>query len=245
VSVHHRDGTSVDDAAHDAEATDAEVAALAAERGAAGDWYGLARARRRQARMARMIGDLDAAETHLRGALSLYVALDDRYDAGRVLVELAEISLAVGDYLAAAELASQAAERIPGDTAALIVLGYGEWLAGSTADAEVTFGRALYWDADAAAALAGRGQVRADLGDYVAALDDLDQALKHELGRAAEADARSARALALAALGRVTDALEDLAASRRLDPGRSRTEQRADQIATLTASRVEGSAARP
>ncbi|HXL87680.1 MAG TPA: hypothetical protein VN969_01640 [Streptosporangiaceae bacterium] len=195
--------------------------------------------------MARMIGDLDAAETHLRGALSLYVALDDRYDAGRVLVELAEISLAVGDYLAAAELASQAAERIPGDTAALIVLGYGEWLAGSTADAEVTFGRALYWDADAAAALAGRGQVRADLGDYVAALDDLDQALKHELGRAAEADARSARALALAALGRVTDALEDLAASRRLDPGRSRTEQRADQIATLTASRVEGSAARP
>jgi tetratricopeptide (TPR) repeat protein len=240
VSVHHPDGISAGDSALDAEATDAE-AALAAERGAADDWYRLAGVRRRQARM---VGDLDAAEKHLRAALCLYVTMDDRYDAGRVLVELAEISLAAGDYLTAAELASQAAERIPGDTAALTVLGYGEWLAGSIADAEVTFGRALYWDADAAAALVGRGQVRADLGDYAAALDDLNQALKHELDRGTEADARSARALALAALGRAADAVEDLAESRRLDPGRSRTQQRADHIAALTVSRTGGSAVR-
>lgn len=72
-------------------------------------------------------------------------------------------------------------------------------------------------------ALAGRGQVSADLGDYGAALDDLDRALRFPMDRDAEADARPARALALAGLGRADEAQDELHASFQLEPDRART----------------------
>ena len=216
-----------------------DVARAADEYTAAGDWWGLAGARRRQADLARAGGDLGHAEEYLRAALSLYVMLDDGYCAGRALTSLAEIRLAAGDYPAAAELSRQAAERMPGDTMALTGLAYAEWQAGSPADAEVTFSQALHWDADDAAALAGRGQVRADLGSSSLALDDLDRALKYPLDRESEADARSARALALAGLGRSAEAQAELAESVRLDPRRPRTRLRADRIAALAGDRRE------
>jgi tetratricopeptide (TPR) repeat protein len=214
-----------------------EAARAADEYEAAGDWWGLAGARRRQADLARTAGDLDHAEEYLRSALSLYIMLDDGYCAGRALTALAEIRLAEGDYPGAAELSRQAAERMPGDTEALTGLAYAEWQAGSPADAEVTFSQALHWDADDVAALAGRGQVRADLGSASAALSDLDRALKYPLDRESEADARSARALALAGLGRTDEAQAELAKSVGLDPARPRTRVRADRIAALGGDR--------
>jgi tetratricopeptide (TPR) repeat protein len=213
-----------------------DAARAADEREAAGDWRGLADARRRQGDIARSAGDLDHAEEYLRAARSLYIMLGDGYWAARVLTSLAQIRLSAGDYPAAAELSRQAAERIPGDTAALTGLAYAEWQAGSPADAEVTFSQALHWDADTADALAGRGQVRTDLGSYSLALDDLDRALKFPLNRESEADVHSARALALAGLGRAADAHAELAESFRLLPGRPRTKGRADRIATLIGS---------
>lgn len=221
------------DAADALETARSEAARVAEEHEAAGDWRGLADARRRQADIARDAGDLDRAEEYLRAARSLYIVLDDDYWATRVLTSLAEIRLSAGDYPAAAELSGQAAERMPGDIAALTILAYAEWQAGSPADAEVTFSQVLHWDADAPSALVGRGQVRADMGSYSPALDDLNHALKFPLGRETEADARSARALALAGLGRVANAHAELAESLRLLPGRSRTEERAGRIATL------------
>jgi tetratricopeptide (TPR) repeat protein len=228
-----------DTAASEAASLEA-VARAADDYATAGDWRGLADARRRQADLARSVGDLDHAEEYLRAALSLFVMLDDGYCAGRALTSLAEIRFTVGDYPAAAELSRQAAERMPGDTAALTNLAYAEWQAGSPADADVTFSQALRWDADEAAALAGRGQVRADLGNYSPALDDLDRALKFPLGKQAEADARSARALALAGLGRTADAHAELAESLRLDPGRPRTRLRADRITALAGDHADG-----
>lgn len=225
--------TAADRDAASIEAARSAAARAADEHEAAGDWRGLADARRRQADIARSAGDLDRAEEYLRAARSLYIMLDDGYWAGRALTALAEIRLSTGDYLAAAELSSQAADRIPGDTAALTTLAYAEWRAGSPADAEVTFSQALHWDADTADALAGRGQVRTDLGSYSLALDDLDRALKFPLNRESEADVHSARALALAGLGRAADAHAELAESFRLLPGRPRTKGRADRIATL------------
>jgi tetratricopeptide (TPR) repeat protein len=100
----------------------------------------------------------------------------------------------------------------------------------------------LRWESDTAPALAGRGQVRADLGNYSAALDDLDRALKFPLDRSAEADTRSARALALAGLGRTAEAQTELAASSRIDPDRSRTRLRAARIAALAGYRDEAQA---
>ena len=220
-----------DAAGLEAERSDANR--VAHEHEAAGDWRGLADARRRQADIARSAGDLDHAGEYLRAARSLYMMLDDDYWATRVLTWLAEIRLSTGDYLAAAELSGQAVEQMPGDTAALTVLAYAEWQAGSPADAEVIFTQALHWDADEPSALAGRGQVRADMGSYSLAVDDLDRALKFPLDREAEADVRSARAVALAGLGRAANAHSELAESLRLVPGSPRTAGRAKRIATL------------
>jgi tetratricopeptide (TPR) repeat protein len=216
-----------------------EAERTAADCEAAGDWRGLAGARRRQGEIAWAAGSLEEAEAYLRAAMSLYVMLDDGHGAALMLISLARIRLALGDYLAAVDLSRQAAERVPGDTEALTILANAEWAAGSPADAEVTFSQVLRWDAEAAQALAGRGQVRADRGGYALALDDLDRALKLGLDRAAEADARSARALALAGLGRSADAQTELAASLRLIPGSPRVQRRARRIEALTTGRQD------
>jgi tetratricopeptide (TPR) repeat protein len=106
----------------------------------------------------------------------------------------------------------------------------------------VTFSQVLRWASDTAAALAGRGQVRADLGNYGEALDDLDRALKFPMDREAEADARSARALALAGLRRADEAQDELLASFQLEPDRARTRLRAGRIAALSGHREEARA---
>jgi tetratricopeptide (TPR) repeat protein len=221
------------------QAAGSDAARIADEYEAAGDWRGLADARRRQGEIAQSAGDLEDAEEYMRTAWSLYIMLNDDYWATRAMISLAEIRLSMGDYIAAAELSGQAIERIPGDIAALTVLAYSEWQAGSPADAEVIFTQALHWDADAPDALVGRGQVRADLGSYALAVDDLDRGLKFPLNRESEADARSARALALAGLGRAASAHAELAESYRLIPARSRTKGRADQIETLIGDLAE------
>ncbi len=211
----------------------AGAAGVAGTRRTTGDWDGVASEQASQADAAREAGDLAGAEEHLRAALSLYVMLEDSYSAARTLTSLGDLRFIAGDYTGAAELNRQAVERIPGDAKALTGLAYAEWRAGSPADAELTFSQVLSWESDTAAALAGRGQVRADLGNYAAALDDLDRALKLPLDRDTEADARSARALALAGLGRVTEGRTELAASLRIDPDRARSRLRAGRIAAL------------
>lgn len=219
--------------ARDHDAVSVHAASAASSRRAADHWDGVASEQASQADAARAAGDLAGAEEHLRAALSLYVMLEDGYSAARTLTSLGDLRFIAGDYTGAVELNRQAAERIPGDPKALTGLAYAEWRAGSPADAEVTFSQVLRWESDTAPALAGRGQVRADLGNYAAALDDLDRALKLSLDRDLEADARSARALALAGLGRAAEASIELAASFRIDPNRPRSRLRAGRIAAL------------
>jgi tetratricopeptide (TPR) repeat protein len=221
------------------EAAQLDAASSADEYRAAGDWRGLASARLRQASVARTAGDLAGAEEYLRAALSVYIMISDNYSAGRALASLADVRFLAGHYANAADLYRQAVERLPGDTEALTGLAYAEWQAGSPADAEVTFSQVLRWASDTAAALAGRGQVRADLEVYGEALHDLDRALKSPLDRATEADARSARALALAGIGRVGEAQDELLASFQLEPDRARTRLRAGRIAALSGHREE------
>lgn len=203
------------------------------------DWRGTAATRVIEAEIARAAGDLISAERHLRSALSVFLMLEDGYSAARVLTALADVRFVLGDYAGAAELSRQAVERVPGDVAALTSLGYAQWQAGSPADAEATFGQVLRWESDAATALVGRGQIRADLGRNDSALDDLDRALQSRLGREIEADARSARALALAGLGRVAEARRELAASFQLDPDRPRSRLRAGRMAAILGERNE------
>ena len=199
----------------------------------AGDWRRAADARVLQAEIASATGNPAEAERHLRAALSIFMTLEDPYSAGRVLTTIAGLRSGAGDYAAAADLNRQAVERMPGDVTALTGLAYAQWQDGSPADAEATFGQALRWNGNTALALAGRGQIRADLGRYEYALDDLDRALRLKLARDAEADARSARALALAGLGRVAEAERELSATFQLDPDRARTRLRAGRMAAI------------
>jgi tetratricopeptide (TPR) repeat protein len=205
----------------------------------AADLRGRARDLIRQGDAARDAGNLASAEEHARAALSLYLMMEDGYSAARTLTSLGQIRSLMGDYARAVDLNAQAAERLPGDTVALTSLGYAEWRAGSPSDAEITFSQALHWNRDAAAALAGRGQVRTELGNYATALSDLDRALSLPLDDDAEADTRSARALALAGLGRGEEARTELATSFRLDPDRPRSRLRAGRIAVLVGQQDE------
>jgi tetratricopeptide (TPR) repeat protein len=200
---------------------------------ASGDLRRFASASLRQADVARSAGDSPGAERYLREALSMFIVLDDRFSAARALSMIADLRYLDGDYLAAADLNRQAVERMPGDVQALTGLAYAQWRAGSPADAEATFNEVLRWDSQVALALAGRGQIRADLGRYQYALDDLDQALALQLAREAETDARSARALALAGLGRAPEAHHELAITLERDPKRSRSRLRAGRIAAI------------
>ena len=202
-------------------------------RQASGDLRRFANASLRHAEVARTAGDSSGSERYFREALSMFIVLDDRYSAARVLSMIADLRYLDGDYLAAADLNRQAVERMPGDVQALTGLAYAQWRAGSPADAEATFNEVLRWDSRMALALAGRGQIRADLGRYDYALDDLDQALALQLAREAETDARSARALALAGLGRAAEAHEELATILERDPKRARSRLRAGRIAAI------------
>ena len=194
---------------------------------------------------AKAAGDLDEAERHFRSALSTYIELEDRYSSARMLSAVADLRFQSGDYASAADLNRQAAERMPGSVQALTGLGYALWLAGSPADADATFTQALHWDPYAVPALAGRGQVRADLGRFAPALADLDLALSLPSTGPVQADVRSARAVALGGLGRLEEAWSEIDKALEQAPRRPRTHLRAARLAVLAgdASRA-GSEAR-
>jgi tetratricopeptide (TPR) repeat protein len=220
-------------------AAERNITTAAAEYKAAGEWRRVADARVLQADIASAKGDPAEAERYLRTAESIFSMLEDRYSSARVLTAIAKLRFAAGDYDEATDLNRQAVERAPGDVAALTGLAYAQWQSGSPADAEATFDQALRWNWNSALALVGRGQVRADLGRYEYALDDLDRALRLPLAREAEADARSARALALAGLGRLPEAERELSATFQLDSDRARTRLRAGRIAAILGHRDE------
>lgn len=182
---------------------------------------------------ARTSGDSSSAERYFREALSMFIVLDDRYSAARALSMIANLRYLDDDYMAAADLNRQAVERMPGNVQALTGLAYAQWRSGSAADAEATFDEVLRWNSQTALALAGRGQIRADLGQYQYALEDLDQALALRLGSEAETDTRSARAVALAGLGRAAEAHEELTEILKRDPERARSRLRAGRVAAI------------
>src|SRR5262249_14890507 len=127
--------------------------------------------------ISRAEGDLDAARANLRAALSSFSILEDSTSSARTLSALADICLSEGDYSAAEDFQMQALRQHPADVDALIGLGYAQWYLGSPADAETAFTQALSTNPQAARALAGRGQVRAEMREYALALADLDAAL--------------------------------------------------------------------
>lgn len=186
-------------------------------------------------------GDLDFAEENFKAALSRFSVLQDRNLTAKTLSALGGIRAMEGDYRRAEQFQRLAIDFLPTDVDALVGLGYAQWYGGSPANAEATFTQALAWDANAALAMSGRGQVRTELQEYEPALIDLDQALSVGLTPGDEDDARSARAVALAGLGRAADAERELMMIHDPVP-RARTLLRSARVA-LMAGRTDTAAA--
>jgi tetratricopeptide (TPR) repeat protein len=200
---------------------------------AAKDSRGLAHTFELQGEVARVQGDLNAAERSFRSALFEFSSLGDTGAQARLLSTLGDIFDAVGDYQEAVTYHRRASDRLPASVDALTGLGYALWHKGSPADAEATFSKALDWNRNKGEALAGRGQVRVELRAYLGALADLDRAIDLGLPLSNEIDARSARAVALANMGQHADADRELRAAQSSDPGRALTRLRAGRVAAF------------
>lgn len=198
---------------------------------AAKNTRGLAHTLELQGEVARVQGDLKAAEYSFREALFEFSTLSDAVAQARLLSALGNLFDAAGDYAQAVQYHKHASDRLPASVDAMTGLGYAQWHWGSPADAEATFSKVLGWNRDKGEALAGRGQVRVELRAFVEALADLDRAIKLGLPLSNEIDARSARAVVLANLGRDEEADRELRVARSSDPGRSLTRLRAGRVA--------------
>jgi tetratricopeptide (TPR) repeat protein/GTPase SAR1 family protein len=187
-------------------------------------------------------GDLGSAEESFQGALTRFTALQDRNLTARTLSALGEVQMLAGDYRKAAEFQQLAIDQVPTYVGAMVGLGYARWFSGSPADAEAWFSQALTWDSKSAAALVGRGQVRAEMHESAAALRDIDRALEIGLSAYDEVDALSARGLALAGLDRWDEAERALAVARIREPGRARTLLRSARVSAMSGRLEKASA---
>lgn len=132
---------------------------------------------------------------------------------GRLALGLEELAIiGLEDYLYGVNLSS-------GEAWTLLGQAYGRM--GRTEDALMAFVRALQVSAEAAPALAARGQFYLDVGCFDLAYADLSAAL--EAGDDTP-DTRLARAQAAFALGRYDEALKDIEAVRRAKPSEQEVE---------------------
>jgi tetratricopeptide (TPR) repeat protein len=231
--------TAYADAAQEA-LSEGDVATARRLAGLAVEWYRKAGEERRLAHLlmlkgdiALAQGDLESTEFNYQAALAQFTVLEDRNQIAHALSMLGELHSCMGDYGTAADFHQSAIDYLPTDMDALVGLGYAQWYEGFPADADATFTRALAWQPNSATALAGRGQVRAEMQEYVAALTDLSRALAAGLSAEDETDAMTARALALTALGRTVEAESELDRARARAPHRARTLFRAARMAAM------------
>jgi tetratricopeptide (TPR) repeat protein len=210
------------------------TAAVDAFRESADEW-GLADALAVKGSIARAAGEVDAAARDYRESLSIFNVLGDLPSTIRLYRALGEVIFAAGDYAAVTALFLEALSLIPGDAVLLTGLGYASWYQGHAADALAYLTEALDSECDNQPALIARGQVEVEVGRPERALPDLERALTLlEQGAIAdETDLRSARALAMAQLGKTADAEAELGAALSLQPQRAQTLLRAAQIRFL------------
>lgn len=150
---------------------------------------------------------LDAAEKHYRQAAEYYELLQDQASVGRLLAAIGQLSLARGSYPDAVDQLQAAVARLHGDLTTQVELARALWSAGQPQAAAAVLGSVLTIAPDAAEALAGRGQIRLELNDLTSALEDLGNLsrLRPDIGR--RADVRAVRALTLARLGKIKEAV--------------------------------------
>jgi tetratricopeptide (TPR) repeat protein len=151
----------------------------------------------------------DTAEEHYRRAAELSEQLRDHLAVGRLLGAVGRIQAKQGRHLAALEDLHSAVTRMPGDLTMRTELAKALWQVGQMQAAAAIFGTVLTIEPEFAAALAGRGQIRAETGDASSALDDLQTLRRLHPNIGMQPEVRSAYALALARAGRPEIAMEE------------------------------------
>lgn len=175
---------------------------------------------------------LSEAESHYRRAAEQFETLQEKAAVGRLLAAIGRLLLAKRPYADAVDALQAAVTRLPGDVTVQVELARALWFSGDLRAAAAVSGGVLTIAPDSAEARAGRGQIRVELNDDVSALEDLDNLPRlqpNDVGR--RADVRAARALALARLGRLEEAVTEADAAEMDAPDSGPVLLRASEVA--------------
>ncbi|MDT3444370.1 MULTISPECIES: tetratricopeptide repeat protein [unclassified Pseudofrankia] len=148
----------------------------------------------------------DEAETRYRRAAVLFELVQDSTAVGMLLAAIGQLLLRAGRHAEAVSDLQGAVARLQGDRMLRVELAHALWQAGQLRGAEGVYGGVLSYAPATADALAGRGALRTELGDFEGALEDLDNLARLRPAAAGSPEVQAARAYALAELGRIDEA---------------------------------------
>ncbi|MEV0663286.1 tetratricopeptide repeat protein [Actinomadura luteofluorescens] len=180
-----------------------------------------------------MLGDEAASDLHHARAIELFEVLRDEPAVVRTTAGWGDVLLAKGRPDRSLELYEAAVRRAPSDRAALEGLANVLWRLGQLRAATDVYERILAESPGDVSALGARGQLMAELQQPQRAITDLERALAQSPDPDRLPDLRSARALALAQLGRHPEAASELQAAIDADPRSARTYLRGGRTTML------------
>ncbi|OHV33685.1 hypothetical protein CC117_04690 [Parafrankia colletiae] len=146
------------------------------------------------------------AEKRYRRAAVLFELVQDSTAVGMLLAAIGQLLLRAGRHAEALSDLQGAVTRLQGDVMLRTELAHALRQAGQLRGAEGAYGGVLSYAPTTVDALAGRGAVRTELGDFAGALADLDNLARLRPAVAKRPPVLAARAHALAELGRIDEA---------------------------------------
>lgn len=186
-----------------------------------------------------MRGQPDEADDHFHEAVMMFETLQDSPAVAKVLTGLGDVRLATGRESDALASYERAVRREPSDLEALEGYARALWHLGKLPEARGAYERILMNDPGNVSALAARGELLAELKEPGKAIRDLESAMALGLDPTRLPDLRSARAFALAQLGRLDEAESELRAAIDANPRNARTYLRGGQTHLLRGRRDE------
>lgn len=186
-----------------------------------------------------MRGRSEEADDHFGEAVMMFETLQDGAAVAKVLTGLGDVRLATGRESDALASYERAVRREPSDLEALEGYARALWHLGRLPEARGAYARILMNDPGNVSALAARGELQAELREPQDAIRDLESAMALDLDPNRLPDLRSARALALAQLGRLDEAESELRAAIDANPRNARTYLRGGQTHLLGGRREE------
>jgi tetratricopeptide (TPR) repeat protein len=150
-------------------------------------------------------GRPEGAAEHYRTAARLFEALQDTLAVGQLLAAIGQSLLAQGRRNEAVDELRAAVTRVPNDLTVQTELAWALWHSGHPRAAVPVLSSVLAIDGNTPEALQARGEILADLGEAEEALRDLDR-----VRRRLRPTSRAGRGIALATLGRIGEAEQEV-----------------------------------